>query len=41
LHNLFSASLANSGWAWMVLFPAFATLVLLGGVAVYMATDKQ
>jgi hypothetical protein len=40
-HNLFSASLANSGWAWMVLFPAFATLVLLGGVAVYMATDKQ
>jgi hypothetical protein len=39
--NLFSASLAGSGWTWVVLFTALATLVLLGGVAVYKATDRQ
>jgi predicted anti-sigma-YlaC factor YlaD len=39
--NLFSASLAGPGWTWMVLFTALATLVLLGGVAVYKATDRQ
>ena len=33
-------ALAGSGWSWMVLVPAVATLVLLGGVAVYFATDK-
>jgi hypothetical protein len=26
---------------WMVFLPAFATLALLGGIAVYMATDRQ
>jgi hypothetical protein len=31
----------NSGWNWMLLVPALATLLLLGGLAVYLATDKQ
>jgi hypothetical protein len=39
--SLSSGSLAGSAWSWMVLVPALATLVLLGGVAVYFATDKQ
>lgn len=34
-------ALAGSGWNWMVLTPVLATLVLLGGAAVYFATDKQ
>jgi hypothetical protein len=38
--SLSIASQAGSGWSWMVLIPAVATLVLLGGVAVYFATDK-
>jgi hypothetical protein len=38
--SLSSGSLAGSAWSWMVLVPALATLVLLGGVAVYFATDK-
>jgi hypothetical protein len=38
--GLSSGSPAGSGWSWMVLVPAVATLVLLGGVAVYFATDK-
>jgi hypothetical protein len=39
--GLSSGSLAGFGWGWLVLVPALATLVLLGGVAVYLATDKQ
>jgi hypothetical protein len=39
--SLSSGSLSGSAWSWMVLVPALATLVLLGGVAVYFATDKQ
>jgi hypothetical protein len=39
--SLSSGSLAGSGWTWMVLVPALATLVLLGGLAVYFATDKS
>jgi hypothetical protein len=34
-------SQAGAGWSWMVLVPALGTLVLLGGVAVYFATDKS
>jgi len=30
----------GSAWNWLVLLPALATLLLLGGVAVYVATDK-
>lgn len=38
--SLSAASQAGSGWNWLVLVPALATLVLLGSVAVYVATDK-
>jgi len=38
--SLSSGALAGSAWTWMVLAPAVATLVLLGGAAVYFATDK-
>jgi len=38
--SLSSGSLAGSAWSWMVLLPALATLLLLGSVAVYFATDK-
>jgi hypothetical protein len=34
--SLSSGTLAGSAWSWM----ALATLLLLGGVAVYLATDK-
>lgn len=39
--SLSSGSIASMGWSWMVLIPALATLLLLGSVAVYFATDKQ
>jgi len=39
--NLFSASVTSSGWAWIVLVAGLATLLLLGGVAIYKATDGQ
>jgi hypothetical protein len=37
LNSLF-ATAADPAWTWMLLGPALA---LLGGVAVYMATDRQ
>ena len=37
-NNLLTAAAADPLWTWMMLGPA---LVLLGGVAVYMATDRQ
>jgi hypothetical protein len=39
--SLNSGSLAGSEWGWMVVVPALAMLLLLGGVAVYFATDKS
>ena len=39
--DFLSSTLADPGWSWMVLVPAGATLVLLGGVAIYLATDRQ
>jgi hypothetical protein len=39
--SLSSGSLAGSEWGWMVVVPALAMLALLGGVAVYFATDKS
>ena len=39
--SLSAGSLAGSGWGWMVVVPALATLLLLGGVAVYFTTDKS
>jgi len=32
---------ADPSWSLAVLLPAFAMLALLGGVAVYLATDRQ
>jgi hypothetical protein len=32
---------SGSGWSSMVLISAAATLALLGGVAVYLASEKQ
>jgi hypothetical protein len=39
--SLSLGSQAGSAWGWMVVVPALATLLLLGGVAVYFATDKS
>jgi hypothetical protein len=39
--DLLSSSFAGPGWTWTILVPVAATLALLGGVAVYMATDTQ
>ena len=39
--SLNSGSLAGSEWGWVVVVPALAMLLLLGGVAVYFATDKS
>jgi hypothetical protein len=37
-HNMLAAAAADPAWTWIMLGPALA---LLGGVAVYMATDRQ
>jgi hypothetical protein len=39
--SLSSGAVAGSGSGWIVLASALATLVLLGGAAVYFATDRQ
>lgn len=39
--SLWSAATSGPGWNWMVLIPAAATLALLGGVVVYLASEKQ
>lgn len=41
LEALWPAGLFNPGWGLMVLIPALATLALLGGVVVYLASEKQ
>jgi hypothetical protein len=41
LEDLWSSVLINSGWSLLVLIPALATLALLGGVVVYLASEKQ
>jgi hypothetical protein len=41
LESLWSSALVNSGGSLMVLVPALATLALLSGVVVYLATEKQ
>jgi hypothetical protein len=41
LEALMPTDLFNSGWSLMVLIPVLATLALLGGVAVYLASEKQ
>jgi hypothetical protein len=41
LDNLSQSTLLNPGWSLMVLIPAAATLALLGGVVVYLASERQ
>jgi hypothetical protein len=38
---LWSAAIFNSGWSLYLLIPMLATLALLGGVVVYLASEKQ
>jgi hypothetical protein len=40
-NQLWTSGLFNFGWSPIVTIPALATLVLLSGVAVYLATEKQ
>jgi len=39
--SLSSGGLTGAGGSWIVLASALATLLLLGGVTIYFATDKQ
>jgi hypothetical protein len=41
LNQLWTSVLLNPGWSSMVLIPTVATLALLGGVVVYLASEKQ
>ena len=41
LESAWPSGLFTSGWSLMVLVPAIATLALLGGVVVYLASEKQ
>jgi hypothetical protein len=41
LGSLWSSAMLNFGLDWMVMIPALATLALLGGVVVYLASEKQ
>ncbi len=39
--SLWHSTLLNSGWSLMLLIPLLATLALLGGVAVYLASKEE
>ena len=41
LDTLWSSAQSVSGWSLMLVIPAAATLALLGGVVVYLASEKQ
>jgi hypothetical protein len=41
LEALWASTFFNPGWGLLVLIPALATLALLGGVVVYVASEKQ
>jgi hypothetical protein len=41
LERMWSSALLNPGWSLTVLIPAAATLALLSGVVVYLASEKQ
>jgi hypothetical protein len=41
LDNLSQSVLLNPGWSLKVLISAVATLALLGGVVIYLASEKQ
>ncbi len=38
---LLSTATPDQSWTWMILLPAFAGLALLGGLAVYLASERQ
>ena len=40
-NELLTTGTIDQGWGLLVLMPALAMLLLLGGVAVYLATDRQ
>jgi hypothetical protein len=39
--SLLATSAADPTWTWMLLLPAALSLALLGGVAVYLASERQ
>ena len=41
LNQLWTSVLLKPGWSSLVLIPAIATLAMLGGVVVYLASEKQ
>ena len=41
LEVLWPSALFNSGWSLLALIPVLATLALLGGVALYLASEKR
>jgi hypothetical protein len=41
MESLRTFALFNTSWGPLVLIPALATLVLLGGAVLYLATEKQ
>jgi hypothetical protein len=41
LEAVWHSALFSSGWSLMVLIPALATLALLGGAVVYLASERQ
>jgi hypothetical protein len=41
MESLRTFALFNTNWGSLVLIPALATLVLLGGAVLYLATEKQ
>jgi len=41
IDKLWTSTLLNPGWSPLVLIPALATLALLAGVVVYLASDRQ
>lgn len=41
INLLWNAALTDSASNWLILLPASATLALLGGVVVYLASEKQ
>jgi hypothetical protein len=41
LGNLWSSMLLDSGWSFLVLLPIVVTLMLLGGVAVFLVWEKE
>ena len=41
LQTLWPGNLFNSGWSLMVILPALATLAVVSGVVVYLASDKK